>query len=164
MKLGAAAAAAGVTSTALPSSGFARTTPSAGSLAPAGAAPWALVAPYGAGDAIGAWTLARLTAPDHGAVVLELTDGARVARVHVCARSEPPRGLASTDRFDLLVMNGGDGATPSDEPLARAVTALAAVIESNTDDAVQTHPELAALLTHPERVQAFDGAGFDVLT
>jgi hypothetical protein len=161
LKFGAAAAAASVALTApwtvdaAPLQGEPQT--------PRVGAPWTLFAPYRAGGAIGAWTLAGLTGVAHGAVVLELRNAPRTARVHVCAHGGTPRGIVSTDRFDLLLMNGGDGATCSDEPLARTLAVLAAVMEANTDAALRTHPELAALLTHPERVAAFDTADCDVL-
>ncbi len=163
LKFGAAAAAVGVAVTAAPSTSTAAPSSAGAALAPVDAPPWTLLNPYRSGDAVGSWTLTGLSALDHGAAVIELSDASRTARVHVCALGAAPRGVASTDRFDLLLMNGGDGTTASDEPLARAIAVLAAAIGANTDAALQAHPELAALLTHPERLEAFDSADCNVL-
>jgi len=163
LKFGAAAAAAAsVTMSSSPSAALAAT--DAALLAPPDAAPWTLLTPYRSGDAIGEWTLTGLTGVAAGAVIVQLARSDRTARVHVCAHQGAPRGLASSDRFDLLLMNQGDGRTPTDESLARALALLAVTIEANTDGAVADHPELGALLTHPERLRAFDSAGSTVLT
>jgi hypothetical protein len=125
--------------------------------------PWTLVAPYVAGDRIGDWTLDDVGPVLDGAVVLSLSRETEAGRAHLCARDGAPRGLASTDRFDLLLMNEGDGRTSSREDLARTLAVLVARIERNTDAALAAHPELASLMTHDQRLASFAAADREVL-
>lgn len=126
-------------------------------------APWPLLAPHGPGDRIGDWTLADLGPVRDGAALLELAGHGATARIHLCANRGRPCGLASTDRFDLVLMNFGDGNTPSREDLARALAVLAARIEANTADALAACPELAELMPHGERLATWFGEGRGVL-
>lgn len=127
--------------------------------ASATSAPEALLLPYVVGSEIGGWTVAALSGVAAGAVAIDLACRDGRARVHLCARGEPSRGIASTSRFDLVLMNGGDGATPSREDVARVVRVLAARIDSNTEAALQLLPELGGLLTHDQRLARFASAG-----
>lgn len=124
-----------------------------------GVVPWSLVAPLQVGDLLGGtWRLASVGTIIHGAVVLELHDlETQRARIHVCAREGASEGLASTGRLDLILMNGGNGKTASDEYLGRVVLGLAALIEQNEDRAFKAHPELAGLMTHEERLTVYKG-------
>ena len=126
-------------------------------------APWPLLAPYGSGDRIGDWTLAELGHVQDGAARIELVCEGSRARVHLCANGGHPSGLASTGRFDLVLMNFGDGNTPSPEALARVLAVLAARIEANTDMALASCPELATLMPHGERLATWFGQGREVL-
>lgn len=119
----------------------------------ASAAPWALVAPLRAGaELAGAWRLAALGGVSAGSCVatLEHAEG-RAARVHLCRNTGRPSGVVHTARYDLVVMNGGDGAQATDEGLARALVALAAAVERNEAQVAVG----AELLGHAERVAQF---------
>ncbi len=124
---------------------------------PAPSRPWTLLRSVEPGQALGAgWHLADLGPVAAGAVVVHLVDvEGRSARVHLCARDGEPDGVAHTDRFDLLLMNRGDGQTPSDEGLGRVVIGLAAIIARNEAAALAAHPELAGLLPHEERLRSY---------
>lgn len=131
--------------------------------APTRPAPWPLLAPYGPGHTIGQWTLVDLAPVDKGATVIELAQGDLAARVHVCANGGHPCGLASTDRFDLVLMNFGDGRTPSPEQLARALAVIASRLEANAEAALRACPELAELMPHGDRLATWFGHGREVL-
>jgi len=127
-------------------------------------APWALIAPLEAGSTIGAWTLLDMLPVQHGATVLVLEGPKReIGRVHLCARGERPRGLAHTTHFDLVLMNGGDGGTPSQESLARVLAVVASRVELNSEAALREHPELAQLMPHQARVEAYSGTACEIL-
>jgi hypothetical protein len=128
--------------------------------AEAGATPWTLISPLQPGDTLGGtWKLAALGAITAGAVVVELHDlEGQQARIHICARKGEALGLASTPHLDLLLMNGGNGTTTSNEHLGRVVLGLAALIEQNEGAAFQAHPGLTKLLSHDERLRAFKGS------
>jgi hypothetical protein len=156
---GAAAAKSGVAAGAIKA-------PAKAAALTARQAPWGLVAPLSAGSALGAgWTLLSLGPVQDGAAVISLvnTEGV-VARLHVCRNGGAPRGLAHTPAFDLLLMNGGDGGTPSREDLGRVLLGLARVVEANEPVALAAHPELAGLMTHDERQEAFRDSRPEVLT
>ena len=68
-----------------------------------------------------------------------------------------PHGLVYTNRFDLVVMNGGQGDQLTDEGLAQTVAAVAHVLAANEEDRRHT-AVLSALLPHTQRVQRFAGA------
>ncbi len=123
----------------------------------AGPVPQALIQPLQTGDDLGGtWKLATLHPILAGAVVIELHDlEGQSARIHVCARKGEALGLASTPRLDLMLMNGGNGTTASEEYLGRVVLGLAALIEQNEVAAFEAHPELAKLMSHDERLTAY---------
>ena len=125
--------------------------------------PWVLLAPYGSGDVIGGWTVVDLSPVENGAALLELARGRVRARVHLCANGGRPCGLSSTDRFDLVLMNFGDGNTDSPEDLARALAVIAARIEANTATALASFPELASLMPHGERLATWFGQDREIL-
>lgn len=128
------------------------------SAAPA-APPWELLQPLAPGAALGAgWTLAGLSPVNDGSCIVTLQSArGRSHRVHVCRNDGRPQGIVYTDRFDLVVMNGGQGDLPTDERLAQAVGALAHVLAAN-ERAAGTDV-LASLLPHAERLDRFAAAG-----
>lgn len=112
----------------------------------------ALFAPLSAGSDLGlGWRFARAFAPREGAVTVNLvhTDG-RAARVDVCLLQGKGRGPAQSGLCDFIVMDGGDGAAPMDEPLGRALACLAAVVRQN--ELADASQALLALEPHQERV------------
>lgn len=121
-----------------------------------GGGPWWLFAPVRPGGEIGlGWHLVRVWPAVEGAITLNLvhTDG-RAARVDLSLREGPPRGPASTDLVDFIVMDGGDGDAPMDEPLGRAVRRLAAIVAENEgthlDSLTWLDPHAERVLAHPE--------------
>ncbi len=113
---------------------------------------WELLAPIGPGsDLGGGWSAKSLSAVSHGAAVLTIAHlSGTNARVHVCRRAGAPRGVAHTERLDLLLMNGGDGSVPTDEDLSRAVKTVALRISRQERQATQPRPK--GLLPHPARL------------
>ena len=120
------------------------------------AAPWALVAPLSAGATLhGEWQLVALSGASAGSCVATLRDGAgRQARIHLCRNTGQPSGVVHTERFDLVVMNGGDGAQATEEGLAQAVAALAHAVARN-ESGYADATVLGALLGHEERVARY---------
>lgn len=124
-----------------------------------GSAAW-LLAPLQAGQSVGlGWRLHSLSPVERGAVVITLrharhTEAAPVeGRVHLCAHHGAPRGLAHTALFDLVLMDGGQGARPTDEALGRVVLTLAAKVRTN--ELSGDLGSVARLLTHAERVALY---------
>ncbi len=115
------------------------------------AGPMELLAPHVVGSDLGrGWTLLDLRAPDRGAMLLSLkhaADGA-VARVHLCRNGGCPAGIASTDRLDFMLMNGGGGDEPSDEELGLVLLDLATAVAAN-----EAEIDLKGLQTHEERIE-----------
>ena len=120
------------------------------------AAPWALVAPLSAGATLhGEWQLVALSGASAGSCVATLRDGAgRQARIHLCRNTGQPSGVVHTERFDLVVMNGGDGAQATEEGLAQAVAALAHAVARN-ESGYADATVLGELLGHEERVARY---------
>lgn len=119
------------------------------------APPWALVAPLVAGATVhGDWQLSALSGVSAGSCVATLRHAnGRTQRVHLCRNTGQPSGVVHTERFDLVVMNGGDGALATDEGLAQAVAALAHAVAGNEAHAAE--PVQTALLGHEERVARY---------
>jgi len=121
------------------------------------AAPWWLLAPLSAGSSIGGgWSLADLSPVEAGAAILTLThrDG-RPTRVHLCAWIDAPRGVAHTELLDMIVMDGGQGASPTEEGLGRALQSLASRIRRNELESGVDFSELARMQSHEERVAQY---------
>lgn len=126
----------------------------------AAASPWWLLSPLRAGTAVGkGWTLASLSGIDQGATVAELRhrDG-RVARVHICARRGQAVGPAATRHFDLVLMDGRNGAGATDEDLGRVLQGLARRVRFNERRHHDDMGAVAALMPHDEREFRFGGA------
>ncbi|HYD49229.1 MAG TPA: 2Fe-2S iron-sulfur cluster-binding protein [Terriglobales bacterium] len=112
------------------------------------APPWPLLAPYQAGSGLGlGWVLESLGPVRSGAASLVLRHaGGAIARVAIRRNSGAPLGVAHTSHLDFLLMNGGGGATPTEDSVGRVLCHLAATLEATAI------PEeaLAALLPHAE--------------
>jgi hypothetical protein len=101
------------------------------------------------------WRVTGLTGVVRGASVLTLENAVgRSHRVHVCRNDGTPQGLVYTDKFDLVVMNGGRGDLPTEEGFGLAVGEVAHLIATN-EQSFQNDPIVAALLTQSEREQSF---------
>jgi hypothetical protein len=124
--------------------------------APEAAPPWELLRPLSMGSVVAHdWRVSGLTPVEHGSCVLTLQNArGRSHRVHLCRNDGRPQGLVYTQRFDLLVMNGGEGDLPTDEGLARAIAEVAHVLAAN-EHGSEHEPVVASLLPHTERVERF---------
>ena len=118
-----------------------------------GGGPWWLVAPLGPGGPIGlGWSIVRLWPAVEGAITVNLVhEDGRAARVDLSLREGAPRGPAATGLIDFIVMDGGNGESPMDESLGRALTRLAAIVGDNESSDLAA---LAALDPHGLRVAA----------
>ena len=121
-----------------------------------GNGPWWLLAPLQPGQEVAfGWHLGLFEAHDRGALILNVhnVDG-RNARVHLCYHQGAPRGVGHTELLDFILMDGGDGASPTEESVGRVVRGLATVAAQNElrEGAVE---ELARLMTHAERVERY---------
>jgi hypothetical protein len=121
-------------------------------------APWALVAPFGAGAEVAyGWHLVDLTPIQDGSAVATLQNArGRAHRVHLCANDGSPQGLVYTRRIDLVVMNQGYGDLPTEEHFGQAVATLAHAIAAN--EARVADDVLATLEPHRLRVERFAAA------
>jgi hypothetical protein len=122
-------------------------------------APWELMRPLAMGSLVAnGWRVAALTGVANGSCVLTLqNERGRAHRVHLCRNDGRPQGLVYTKRFDLVVMNGGQGDLPTDEGFAHAVVAAAHVLAANEGD--RRHGSVIdALLPHAQRVERFAAA------
>jgi hypothetical protein len=132
--------------------------PEAEAVAITGPPPWDLVRPFVAGAVVAhGWRLFDLSPVRDGSCVVTLENGRGGShRIHLCQNDGQPQGLVYTRRMDLVVMNGGQGALPTEEGLAQAVAALAHVVAAN--EAKQADGFFADLLPHSERVRRFAAA------
>ncbi|MCC6217104.1 MAG: hypothetical protein IT376_19755 [Polyangiaceae bacterium] len=102
------------------------------------------VAPLTSGSRLGRWTVERVLPVAAGAQSLVLRDASGgLFQLDVCSRAPGVSSPASTDRFQVFVANGGDGATATVEDHGLAAMALAEVIRANE--------------------QRLDGRGFEAL-
>ena len=109
-------------------------------------------------EAAHGWRVAELTGVVDGTCVLTLrNERGRTHRVHLCRNAGRPQGLVYTERFDLVVMNGGQGDLPTEEGLAQAVAEVSHVLAANEHD-WRKEPLVAALLPQEERVRRFTGS------
>jgi hypothetical protein len=120
--------------------------------------PWELLRPLALGSVVAhGWRLVELTGAVDGTCVLTLRNArGRTCRVHLCRNDGRPHGLIYTKRFDLVVMNGGQGDLPTDEGFAQAVAKLAHVLAANENNRY-TARVVAELLPHEERLRLFAG-------
>jgi hypothetical protein len=124
--------------------------------AASGPAPWDLMRPLALGSLVAqGWRVSELSEIKDGACVLTLSnERGRSHRVHLCRNDGRPQGIVYSDRFDLVVMNGGQGDLPTDEGLAQAVAEVAHVLAANEASRRQ-EPVVKALMPHAERVRRF---------
>lgn len=117
-------------------------------------APWALVAPWTAGAALaGGWSVAMLGPLERGAAVLTLVhQQGQQARVHVCRRRKVAHGVAATQRLDLVLMNGGNGARPTQPSIERAMDVLAGRIGEHEHEQREDASAPSGLLSHEARL------------
>lgn len=121
-------------------------------------APWELIRPMKAGDEVASgWRLAAFRGlADDGSFVVTLENAkGRKHRVHICRNDGRPEGLVHTKKFDLIVMNGGQGDLPTDEGLARAVARLGRTVARNESAVAQS--VAGALMSHQQRLARFSG-------
>lgn len=121
--------------------------------------PWDLVRPLALGSTVAnGWHLAAMSGAVDGSCVVTLENArGRAHRVHLCRNDGRPQGLVYTKRFDLIVMNEGEGDLPTEESLAQAVAELAHVLAANEND--RRHESVVtALLPQAERVRMFAGS------
>ena len=156
MGVGAAAVAATATSTAAVAATVAPSIDAFARGANAGS-PWWILAPLSAGSKLGkGWSIAALSDVKDGAALLTLAnrDGRQVD-LHICARSGNGSGVAQTALFDLVTMDGRDGAADTPEDLGRVVMSLAQRIRRNEVRFSGDLQPFAHLLSHQDRVALF---------
>ena len=123
-------------------------------------APWWLFEPLKKGSYLAnQWFLTDLSPIERGASVLTLSskDG-RQARIHLCGHAGNPKGIASTKYLDLLLMDGGNGRTPSEEGLGRVVLSLAKRIEE-TEQILEDSNVLPHFQLHEQRLRLYKDGG-----
>jgi protein-L-isoaspartate O-methyltransferase len=94
---------------------------------------------------------------DASCVLTLRNERGREHRVHICRNDGRPQGLVYTKRFDLVVMNGGQGDLPTEEGLAQAVAKVGRVVAVNERQR-QQQALVADLLPHAERLRQFAGS------
>jgi hypothetical protein len=132
-----------------------RVDPPAVSVAPP---PVEVLRPLTIGSVVGqGWRIANLSGVEDGSCVLTLAnERGREYRVHVCSNDGRPQGLVYTKRFDLVVMNGGQGDLPTEEGFAQAVAEVAHALAAN-EHALENPSLVAELKSHEERVRLYTG-------
>ncbi len=125
-------------------------------IAPAAAdadAPLWLFAPVEVDGAVAAgWSLAAVSPVAYGGFYIDLVSDEGTARISVSRLDEgAAMGIAHTARLDLLLANAGHGCAATQESVAQAIVALAALATANEGGRVDTLP----LMTYRERVASF---------
>jgi hypothetical protein len=112
---------------------------------------WDLLRPLAAGSVVGyGWRVEGLTGVTEGSFILTLrNEVGRHQQIRLCRNDGRPEGIVYTSRFDLLVMNGGNGDLRTDEGMAQAVAHVAHVLAANEGNQLPG-PGLAGLLSHRE--------------
>ena len=120
------------------------------------APPVEMLRPLTIGSALGhGWRIAGLSGVADGSCVLTLAnERGRENRIHICSNDGRPQGLVYTNRFDLVVMNGGQGDLPTEEGFAHAVAEVAHVLAANEDVPSNL---VAELQSHTERLRLYSG-------
>lgn len=157
MGLGAAAVAAAAGSSAAAAASVKPSLEAFSSGSSSTHSPWWILAPLRVGSSVGkGWTLAALSGISDGAAVLSLAhrDG-RAVDLHICARSGRGAGIAQTALFDLVTMDGRDGADATPEDLGRVVVSLAQRIRRNELQVAGDLKPFAHLMSHGDRVALF---------
>jgi ferredoxin len=120
---------------------------------PAGhAPPWGLLAPFTEGAALGlGWVLESLSPIRGGAATMVLRherDG--VARVNLRRNGGAPLGVAHTDHLDFMLMNGGGGATRTEDAIGRVLAGLVDTLRTKGSGTLD-EDLLAGLRAHTEQ-------------
>ena len=123
-------------------------------------APWWLFEPLKKGSYLAnKWFIRDLSPIEKGAAVLTLTSPeGELARVHICGHAGKPTGIASTKYLDLLLMDGGNGSTPSNEALGCVLLSLAKHIET-TENVLEQSNVLARFELHEQRLVLYKDKG-----
>ncbi|MEC7986776.1 MAG: hypothetical protein VX278_16530 [Myxococcota bacterium] len=123
-------------------------------------APWWLFEPLAKGSYLAnQWFLSDLSPIEKGAAILTLSaKDDRQARIHICGHAGSPKGIAHTKYLDLLLMDGGDGNTPSNESLGRVILSLAKHIE-NTESLLEQSSILSRFALHEDRLLLYKDQG-----
>ena len=128
------------------------------------AAPRSIVGDLAASPDLGqGWRVAEVSPVQHGAITVSLVGAAGEVDVQLFRRSRVSAGLVQTHLLDLRVMNGADGATPTQEGLGLAVMSLATRIRGHERAALRGGlcPEhraaLRSLRTHERRLSELGG-------
>ena len=124
---------------------------------PDGPEPWWLIFPLEKGAKLAkGWRVRGLSRVQRGASILELERmTGEFARVHICYRNGEPKGLAHSEMFDLLLMDGGNGDRPTEEGLGRVLKDIERRIRMNEVREDANLRPLARMQTHEERVGAY---------
>lgn len=120
-------------------------------------APWDLIAPLQAGTEIAlGWSIESLSEITLGAAILTLKHSqGHTAHVHISSHSGNPIGVANTGHFDIVLMNGADGNTPSAEPVGRVVLTIADLIRRNEEANTKLRRVADNMLSHEDRTRLF---------
>ena len=111
------------------------------------------------------WVVSEMSPIQRGACVMTLkSKNGDSARVHICAHDGDPKGVAHSAFLDFVLMDGGDGALPTDETLGCKIMTLARHVlikEFNMSDRElnQIDGALAQLETHSTRLETYRDEG-----
>ena len=113
-----------------------------------------LIAPLNVGSEIAGCRVEKVCGVVQGALGLVLSDReGQLFGIEVCAYDpEGPRGPATTSKFQLYIVNEGDGSVPTVEEHGLAAMHLAQVIRRN-EDAI----DASEFLSFRERLERFGG-------
>ena len=119
--------------------------------------PWWLVKPLEQGSLLGEkWRLDEVGPIFEGAAILQLSHPSQgELRIHLCLHEGRPKGYAHTELFDLIVIDHGKGVRRVPSDLAPVLTKLADTIQENELTNNSAFGDVADMMTHTERVNAF---------
>jgi len=122
-------------------------------------APWWLIEPLAPGEHLGAgWRVLSLTPVRQGAAVMTIRHPYEgTLPIHICTHDGAPRGYASSELFDLIVMDKGHGHGVVSPELGAVFNHIADQIRSNElrEGPSARLEDIQTMMTHPERVRAF---------
>ena len=122
-------------------------------------APWWLLGELKAGSFLGrGWFLSDISPVERGASVISLRKKTgEEARIHMCAHFGNPEGLTHTKYLDFLLMDGGEGNTPSDEDVGCVILSLVERIRASEGEMVANFQY--QLESHTERLSLYRKEG-----
>ena len=123
--------------------------------------PWWLISPMKSGVHVGYnWHIKSLSPIERGATVLTLVNSnLSSARIHICSHQGNPQGVASSKLFDLILMDGGTGSSPTDEHLGRVILGIAGQIQNREQELLAQAEQICELQTHEERLSEYKDQG-----